>query len=74
MSHTNTVLCVCPGMGKVEMHWPATLKIPRVSKREHLPSVPTDNSFQASVTRVPNQCQVGKGIFEVTGVWKGEKK
>lgn len=62
-------------MGKIEIHWPATLKVPRVSKREHLSPLPTATLF-SGYSNMPHQCQMGKrrNVERVTGVWKGEKK
>lgn len=62
VSHTNLYLPhVRPDMGKVEIHWPATVKVPRVNKRKHFPPVLTAILF-SGYSNMPNQCQVGKGI------------
>lgn len=47
------------------MHWPATLKVSRVSKREHVPSVPVDtllSASQAIISNIPSRMPSGKGL------------
>lgn len=51
VSHINIYIAyVRPDMGKAEIHWPATLKVPGVSKREHLPP----NAYSYPLFKISN--------------------
>lgn len=63
-------------MRKVELHWPAIRKVPRVGKREHLPPMTTPVlplASQAAVKSILIHCRVGKRVLEEFWEYGGER-